>query len=231
MSRTPGSREVSPADANATARRASCLDLRVAGMTQAEIGRRVGLSQSQVSRAIRQALAERTAAGVDELRAVESARLDALHRAFWVPALKADVGAAHVTLKAMDRRSKLLGLDLGGPGDGGVVHHDYFASVAIHITDEASAELAAWEVEQTADTAWQTRADAPVPAHLAVNTSVPLPAGTTQAQAVSAVAEAVAQAAGPLPPDAPPLQMRLVIMARHYRPYDSATGQHPELEP
>jgi predicted transcriptional regulator len=58
MSRTPGARPILPADANRRARADMALQLRIAGASRREIGRAVGLSQSAVSRIIKQTLSE-----------------------------------------------------------------------------------------------------------------------------------------------------------------------------
>ena len=49
-------------------------------------------------------------AGVDELRELESARLDALQLAAWAKVEQGDLHAIEIVLKIMDRRAKLLGL-------------------------------------------------------------------------------------------------------------------------
>lgn len=101
------------------------IQLRIAGLTEREIAQKVGLSQSRVSRIIKQALQQRRQQSADELRAVEGARVEELHRALWPSALKGNLGAANVVLKAADRRARLFGLDEGsgeaGAGDSRMV--------------------------------------------------------------------------------------------------------------
>lgn len=116
MARTPGSQSLMPKDVNARHRAVTALQLRCAGMTEAEIALRVGLSQSRVSRIIRDELHRQASAATDDLRALEVRRADELQKALWGRAIQGNIGAANVVLKASDRRSRLLGLDEGGDG-------------------------------------------------------------------------------------------------------------------
>jgi hypothetical protein len=84
----------------------------VSGETQAEIGRRRGIDQSNVSRAISRFITSTPAP--DRLafinRAVE--RMERLHRVFEPMALdQADKGAARIVVQAQALEGKYLGLD------------------------------------------------------------------------------------------------------------------------
>lgn len=219
MSRGKGVNPLLPQDASARQRRAEALELRVAGLRQAEIARRVGVTQPQVSRMIKQALHEREVAGVDQLRAVEALRIDGLHAAFWPSATeRRDVGAAHVILKASDRRSKLLGLDQGGEGGADGVRHEYFAYAMVDLAEAASDELERWETAQREDIAWQQSHDALLPPRVVTDATIPLPPGSTYEDAQRAVTAAVDAAIGPRPDGAPRLILKIIIAERHYRP-------------
>lgn len=104
---------VRPLDANAGARRNLALQLRIQGLTQTEIAARVGVSQSHVSRMIRQALASERAERVEELRAIELKRMEHVHRVMGEKVDGGDTAAAGVLVRAAERRSRLMGLDLG----------------------------------------------------------------------------------------------------------------------
>ena len=100
------------ARAVAAHRRAQVVELATTtDLTYAQIAERVAYKhRGNVSRALWQALDERTAEAVDELRALELHRLDQLQRALWDDAMEGDVRAAEAILKIVDRRIRLLGL-------------------------------------------------------------------------------------------------------------------------
>ncbi len=59
------------------------------------------------------AVEQREAEAVDNHRALELARLDALQVPLWEKAMNGDVKAAGMVLKIIEQRSRLLGLDKG----------------------------------------------------------------------------------------------------------------------
>ena len=61
--------------------------------------------------AFHRALANPEAEAIDEHRALELARLDALQASYWAEAVDGDTKAAAVALRCIEARSKLLGLD------------------------------------------------------------------------------------------------------------------------
>jgi len=92
--------------------------MRKASMTFEAIGERLGITRVGASKAVRRALAahlELTRASAEELRGLELARLDALQAAWWSRALDGDVGAGRLVLRAMEQRSRLLGLEARDP--------------------------------------------------------------------------------------------------------------------
>lgn len=61
--------------------------------------------------AVSRLLVRREAEGVDELRAVHSARLEGVLLAFWPAATSGDTDAARIVLRTLDSLAKLFGLD------------------------------------------------------------------------------------------------------------------------
>lgn len=95
-----------------TERRTEAVRLAASGMGYSQIAERLGFhDRSGAHKAIRGALAARQAEAVDELRALEIERLDALQRACWDAALEGDIASVDRVLKVIAARVKLLGLD------------------------------------------------------------------------------------------------------------------------
>lgn len=88
-----------------------CLELRLAGANLEAIGRQVGLHKSNVSRRIKDALADIPATEADALRTIENERLDAMQVAIWGKVRKGDHGAIDRAIRISERRSRLNGLD------------------------------------------------------------------------------------------------------------------------
>jgi hypothetical protein len=104
------------------------LGLRRAGITYDEIARQIGYSNASGARkAVMRALRRTLQDDADATRQLEAERLDRLQAGVWSAAAGGDVQALDRVLKIMDRRAKLLGLDvpakheLTGPGGGGIV--------------------------------------------------------------------------------------------------------------
>ena len=91
------------------------LALKRAGLSVAEIREATGLSAKSVKDVLADALREGGELAVEEkadLRAAENDRLDALLAGIWVDAAGGSVSAINAVLRIMERRAKLLGLDL-----------------------------------------------------------------------------------------------------------------------
>ena len=100
---------------DAATRRAAVVAERLAGRSETDIAQRLGLPLLTVRRILAQALAEanaRHAADADALRAVELERLDRLWLALWDRALAGELAAVDRLLRIVDRRARLLGLDV-----------------------------------------------------------------------------------------------------------------------
>ena len=94
-------------------REAECLRLRRAGLTLDEIATRVGYNSSASVHYALKRLNERIVReDVDEIRNLEGERLDLLQAANWDNAMQGDVPAGALVLRVMERRAKLLGLDM-----------------------------------------------------------------------------------------------------------------------
>jgi hypothetical protein len=106
--------------AQARLKRIRAVELLAEGCSYDEIARRVGFShRGSAHRAVTKALAEREAQDIDDLRAVECSRLDAVQAAYWEKAMAGDVRAAALVLRVMDQRERLLGLSGARNNSGG----------------------------------------------------------------------------------------------------------------
>ena len=83
-----------------------------AGHDYETIAQRVGFANRGTAwRTVQNALTARVVDGVDELRQVELDRLDRLMKAHWGKALAGDLPSAHVVLRTIEQRTRLLGLE------------------------------------------------------------------------------------------------------------------------
>lgn len=93
-------------------RKADAVALALSGMSYGQIAERVGYADRGAAwRAVMSVLRENVPANVDELRAVEGARLDALLTAYFARAMRGDLRAAEFVLRVIDKRNRLFGLD------------------------------------------------------------------------------------------------------------------------
>lgn len=102
-----------PATLLAKERAAQAVKLRIGGASFPQIAAQLGYNSTQsafdaVKRTLQQTLRE----PADELRSVDSERLDALWHQAFSKALDGDLPAQQACLKILDRRAKLLGLDM-----------------------------------------------------------------------------------------------------------------------
>jgi hypothetical protein len=89
------------------------VELRRAGATYEECARAVGYATAQGAylayhRALKRTLLD---AGAEEMRTVESDRLERLQRAAWPNAMAGETQAINAVIRIMERRARLLGLD------------------------------------------------------------------------------------------------------------------------
>lgn len=99
-------------NAGIDARRVKALDLRLAGASYREIGVALGVSGATAFKDVDAIMREVLTEPAERVRAMELARLDALLKAHWSRALAGNGKAGSMVLSIMDRRMKLLGLDI-----------------------------------------------------------------------------------------------------------------------
>lgn len=90
---------------------ATAVQLRGQGMNYRAIAARLGISVSSAHQLVAAALAQLPAESVQQLRAIESGRLDGLHRALQPGIEGGDPQAIGTAVRVSARRSALLGLD------------------------------------------------------------------------------------------------------------------------
>lgn len=104
------------AEAVSREREARCFELRKTGATFATIGSQLGITESGAQRAFRRALRRYPPQdGVDEARALEAVRLDAMQEGVWPRAASGEEKAIDRVLAIMKRRAELFGLDTPVP--------------------------------------------------------------------------------------------------------------------
>jgi hypothetical protein len=93
------------------------LELRKAGATFRAIGQQVGFNDSRAHAFYKRAMRGIIVDDVEDIRALETERLDAMLLVCWAKACEGDLGAVDRVLRVMERRARLLGLDAEGPVD------------------------------------------------------------------------------------------------------------------
>jgi hypothetical protein len=96
-------------------RRRQAVELRIAGKSWQEIADLLGYDSKgtacgDVRRALQKAV-EKLAVPMEEYRQLELDRLDKMQDALWPKVLEGDTRTVDTSLRLMDRRAKLLGLD------------------------------------------------------------------------------------------------------------------------
>jgi hypothetical protein len=100
--------------AEASWKAARAVELVREGKTYDQVARAVGYAnRGTAHRVVTKALAERLVDGIDDLRSIEVARLDALQAALWPRVEKGEVRAINSVLRLIDRRCRLYGLYSG----------------------------------------------------------------------------------------------------------------------
>lgn len=93
------------------ARRVEALSLRLAGLTYEQIGDRLDISTEGARDLVGRTLRQAENRAVEELRQLETARLDRAQAAIWTKVLDGDYRAIDTFLRISRRRADLLGLD------------------------------------------------------------------------------------------------------------------------
>lgn len=92
-------------------RRAEALQHRRRGLSYREVADVMGISVGRAHQLVAEALEHVIVGEVEELRALESSRLDAAQEAIWPKVLKGNINAIDSFLRLSARRARLLGLD------------------------------------------------------------------------------------------------------------------------
>jgi len=93
-------------------RAAELVKARISGMTFQQLADAFGyVDRSAAARAYDRAVHNTVWESLDEMRKLESMRLDDLHFLLWPSAMQGDIPAINAILKIMERRAKLWGLD------------------------------------------------------------------------------------------------------------------------
>jgi hypothetical protein len=91
----------------------AAINLRRTGMTYSEIAHELGYSDhAGALRAVRRGLQRALQEPADDLRQIEAARLDRAQEKIWAKVEEGDPKAITVLLRIMERRAKLMGLDM-----------------------------------------------------------------------------------------------------------------------
>lgn len=99
-------------------RREQAMELRLAGKTYEQIGAAMGITRQAAHELVMKSLEDTlktTAEDAEQVRAIEVQRLDAVLAELWPN--RGDPQVAGAIFKAMERRSKLLGLDAAVKGE------------------------------------------------------------------------------------------------------------------
>lgn len=137
---------VSVAKAQAATERLTALNARRGGATFDEIAEQMGLPVKRVQRILQDALADarqQVAEQAAELRAMELSRLDALQMGVWGAAAAGNLFAVDRVLKIMERRAKLLGLDVQPDRDSERMAPEEIARLAQEAIQQAMATSSA----------------------------------------------------------------------------------------
>jgi hypothetical protein len=101
-----------PLDEDSAEAERTIMDLRSASLTFEQIANNLGLSnRGQAFKIYQRALERIPAEGVVELRTLEGQRLDALQAAIWDTCMAGGIKSINASLRIMERRARLFGLD------------------------------------------------------------------------------------------------------------------------
>lgn len=98
-------------NAKQRARRIEAVSLRLAGLTYAQIAERLEITEQSAFDLVSRTLQRAENETANEMRAVESARLDRAQAAIWSRVLEGDTKAIDTYLRISARRARLFGLE------------------------------------------------------------------------------------------------------------------------
>lgn len=93
------------------ARRAQAVSLRLAGMTYAQIGERLQVTERTARSIVNRSLDRTEQSNADRMREVENQRLDRAQAAIWPRVLRGEDKAVSLFLQISDRRARINGLN------------------------------------------------------------------------------------------------------------------------
>jgi hypothetical protein len=131
---------------NAQSRAIQALRLRKLGFQYEEIAQQCGYKggKGEAWNAVQKLLAKEKHEEVEGYRKLETARLDDLMRPFMLRAMKGEKDAALVVLRIMERRAKLLGIDITPQeeGDRGIIREYIGLDLSQVVSSNGHATLA-----------------------------------------------------------------------------------------
>jgi hypothetical protein len=123
------------------------MDLRQAGHTWDQISKALGYKDPMASRRIFQgAFAKAVIPKIEEVRSIESNRLDKITLILWPLVEQGDIKAIETVIKLMERRAKMLGLDAPTR-----IHQEVIVWEGDESIDRAVRDLAALLTRNNAD--------------------------------------------------------------------------------
>jgi len=150
----PRESKTSPRRIAAVDRQRSAVDLRKAGATYLEIAQALGYSNKQGAyNAVQTALFKTLQEPSEEARQMDLARLDSLLMALWSRARAGDLPTIDRVLKILERRARLLGLDVA-VGNRLELVGDQGGPIQVEHTMSLTEQLAAYAADIRADP-WQ----------------------------------------------------------------------------
>lgn len=104
-------RKTKPSAIKTAQRQAEAMGFRLQGYTYEQISEAMKCSRTYAYKLVAEGLAAIPVENAEELRRIESERLDRMQTAFFSNATEGDLNAANMVLRIMERRARLMGLD------------------------------------------------------------------------------------------------------------------------
>ena len=132
------------------------LTKRLSGMSLREIGEAEGVTPQAICQMVQRVLRERISETVEQARSLELMRLDQLLKAVWPNAMNGDIACIDRCLAIMQRRARLLGLDMqvggglrfGPNGPVEEVNENGNRTVRVQIVNDPESARREWLLQQ-----------------------------------------------------------------------------------